>query len=247
MRTDTACVVMPTFNERENINGTVRDVLACNPSVEVLVVDDASPDGTGELADALAARTGRVHVLHRSAKMGLGPAYIAGFSYALQHGYGLVCEMDMDGSHRAQDLARMIATITGDRGIDLVVGSRRITGGATPNWPWYRDMISRAGSWYARAMLGLHVRDMTAGFRVYRASMLQSLDLRGEQSNGYVFQIDMTRRVAAAGGRIVEVPITFPERVRGVSKMSLAIVVEAMAKVTMWGISRWLHRGPVTR
>ena len=232
------CVVMPTYNERENLRTTLDGVFAYNPGVDVLVVDDGSPDGTGELADRMARDNGHIHVVHRKGKGGLGPAYLAGFTWALDRGYDVVCEMDMDGSHRPQDLARMLRVIRCDRGVDLVIGSRRVPGGRTEGWPWYRDLISRCGSWYARLMLGIGVHDMTAGFRAYRADMLRSLDLRSVQANGYVFQIDMTRRVAAAGGRILEVPIVFPERRRGVSKMDSAIVAEAMRCVTVWGVAR---------
>lgn len=238
MAGDGVCVVMPTYNERENLRTTLDGVFAYNPDVDVLIVDDASPDGTGELADQMAQDNGRIHVLHRGGKGGLGPAYLAGFAWALDRGYAVVCEMDMDGSHRPQDLARMLKVMRCDRGVDLVIGSRRVPGGRTEGWPWYRDLISRGGSWYARRMLGLGVRDMTAGFRAYRADLLRHMDLRSVEANGYVFQIDMTRRAAAVGGRILEVPIVFPERRRGVSKMDSAIVVEAMRNVTLWGIAR---------
>ncbi|WP_399552316.1 polyprenol monophosphomannose synthase [uncultured Bifidobacterium sp.] len=233
---------MPTYDERENLVPTIRGVLGNEPDVDVLVVDDASPDGTGELADRLAAKDGRVHVLHRTEKNGLGPAYLEGFAWALANGYDVVCEMDMDGSHRPEDLPRLLDPLGRHPAVDLVIGSRRVSGGRTENWPWYRDLISRGGSWYARRMLGLGVHDMTAGFRAYRASMLRRLDLSSVVSNGYVFQIDMTRRVAAAGGRIVEVPIVFLERIRGRSKMDSSIVSEAMRSVTVWGVRRRLGR-----
>lgn len=232
------CVVMPTYNERENLRTTLDGVFAYNPDIDVLVVDDGSPDGTGELAEHMAGENSRLHVMHREGKGGLGPAYLAGFAWALDRGYDVVCEMDMDGSHRPQDLARMLKVMRFDRGVDLVIGSRRVPGGRTEGWPWYRDLISRGGSWYARTMLGLGVRDMTAGFRAYRADLLRRMDLRSVQANGYVFQIDMTRRAAAVGGRILEVPIVFPERRRGVSKMDSAIVAEAMRCVTVWGVER---------
>lgn len=232
------CVVMPTYNERDNISPTLTRVLAGNPRVDVLVVDDGSPDGTGALADEIAAADARVHVLHRERKSGLGPAYLAGFTWALDHCYGVVCEMDMDGSHRAEDLSVMLATLAADPTLDLVIGSRRVPGGRAEGWPWYRDLISRSGSWYARLMLGVNVHDMTAGFRAYRSRMLHRLDLGSVEANGYVFQIDMTRRVAAAGGRIREVPIVFPERMHGSSKMDSGIVVEAMRRVSVWGLRR---------
>lgn len=233
---------MPTYNEKENLVPTTSGVLANEPDAHILVVDDASPDGTGELADDLAGRDERVHVLHRTAKNGLGPAYLAGFDWALGHGYDVVCEMDMDGSHRPEDLPRLLDALDREPVVDLVIGSRRVPGGRTENWPWYRDLISRGGSWYARWMLGLGVHDMTSGFRAYRASMLRRLDLSSVVSNGYVFQIDMTRRVAAAGGGIAEVPIVFMERVRGRSKMDSSIVSEAMRSVTVWGVRRRLGR-----
>ena len=236
------CVVMPTYNERENLERTIGLVLSNNPCADVLVVDDGSPDGTGELAERMAQTNTRIKVLHRPGKGGLGPAYTAGFAQALADGYALICEMDMDGSHRAVDLAAMLLSIRQHPDVSLVIGSRRVTGGSTPHWPWYRDAISRAGSWYASTMLALPVHDMTAGFRVYRAAMLRQVmrgfDAQGEPANGYVFQIDMTRRVAALHGEILEVPITFPERVHGDSKMSLSIVIEAMSKVSVWGLQR---------
>ncbi|PJM74313.1 dolichol-phosphate mannosyltransferase [Bifidobacterium primatium] len=231
-------VVMPTYNERENLETTVGGVFRHCPQVHVLVVDDNSPDGTGRLADAMAESDGRVHVLHRREKNGLGPAYLAGFTWALDHGYDVICEMDMDGSHRPQDLARLVALSCREPDVDLVIGSRRVPGGRMENWPWYRDLISRGGSWYARTMLGIRVFDMTAGFRAYHASMLRRIDFADVESGGYVFQIDMTRHVVAAGGTIRELPITFVQRARGVSKMSSAIVVEAMVRVTQWGIRR---------
>lgn len=236
------CVVMPTYNERENLGMTLRDVFDHNSGVEVLVVDDASPDGTGELAEALAHADWRIHVLHREDKLGLGPAYVAGFRWALEAGYAVVCEMDMDGSHRGCDLAAMLRRLRDDDAPDLVIGSRRVAGGSTQGWSRWRNMVSTGGSWYARAMLGLPVRDMTAGFRAYRAQMLRRIDLGDIRANGYVFQIDMTRRVARAGGVIVEVPIVFPDRVRGTSKMTMGIVAEAMLAVSGWGLDRLLHR-----
>jgi dolichol-phosphate mannosyltransferase len=237
------CVVMPTYNERENLDPTLSALLEWNPQVHVLVVDDASPDGTGEAADAMAASDQRVYVLHRAGKNGLGPAYLAGFDWALKRGYATLCSMDMDGSHRAQDLHAMLQVLRNRSGIDLVIGSRRVPGGRTEGWSRYRNWISRAGSWYARTMLGLGVRDMTSGLRAYRAGILRASDLRSVEANGYVFQIDMTRRVAAAGGGIAEVPIVFPERMRGRSKMGAGIVFEAMWRVTRWGMRRLFGRG----
>lgn len=265
-------VVMPTYNEKDNLPVTVPAILRYCPDVHILIVDDNSPDGTGDLADAMAGRDPRIHVLHRAGKGGLGPAYLAGFRWALDRGYDVICEMDMDGSHRPQDLPRLLAPLVGEpaagagstgaasasetssrvpgagatdgrRGgrVDLVIGSRRVRGGRSEGWPWYRNLISSCGSWYARVMLGSHVHDMTAGFRAYRASMLRSVRLDSVEAGGYVFQIDMTRRVLAAGGVIREVPIVFPQRALGVSKMSSAIVIEAMWRVTVWGLQRLLR------
>lgn len=239
---DRVVIVMPTYNEVANLNTTLSGVFAHVPEAEVLIVDDNSPDGTGRLADFMAQGNRRIHVLHRPEKNGLGPAYLAGFHWALAHGYTLICEMDMDGSHRPEDLRRMLDVAKLNPDVDLVIGSRRVAGGETVNWAWSRDLISRVGSWYARTMLGLPVRDMTAGFRVYRAAMLARLGLERVQANGYVFQVDMTRRVAAAGGVIREVPIAFVERTLGKSKMSRNIVVEAMWRVTQWGCERLLRR-----
>ena len=235
-------VVMPTYQEADNIGVTLPRLLACCPEVDVLVVDDNSPDGTGALAEDMASRNPRVHVIHRHARRGLGPAYVQGFRWSLEHGYDLICEMDMDGSHRPQDLARMLAVAQGETHPGLVIGSRRVRGGRTQHWPWHRDLISRAGSWYARTALGSSVRDMTAGLRVYRADVLRRIDLGRVRSSGYVFQVDMLRRVQAMGVSVVEVPIVFVERVRGSSKMGTGIVLEAMVQVTLWGLERLTRR-----
>ncbi|MFT8704873.1 polyprenol monophosphomannose synthase [Bifidobacterium aquikefiricola] len=233
---------MPTYNEGENLGPTLAHVFSRNPQVNVVIVDDDSPDGTGRVADFLAQGNSRVHVIHRRAKEGLGPAYIEGFHWGLDRGYDVICEMDMDGSHRAEDLTRMLAVLNRNPAIDLVIGSRRVEGGQTINWSPTRNAISRLGSWYARHMLALPVHDMTAGFRAYKADILRAIDLDGINANGYVFQIDMTRRVAAAGGRIREVPIAFVERTRGESKMTQSIVIEAMLKVTLWGMRRFFRK-----
>jgi dolichol-phosphate mannosyltransferase len=234
-------VVIPTYDEAENIAGLIARLHASQPQVDVLVVDDASPDGTGEIADGLAAADERIRVLHRTGKEGLGRAYQAGFSWSLEHGYDLVVQMDADGSHRPEDLGRLLAA-AGEA--DLAIGSRWVAGGSVVNWPWYRRLISRMGTTYARVMLGLPVRDTTAGYRAYRRATLERLDLADVHSHGYCFQIDMTRRVRAAGLSITEVPITFVERVAGESKMSGDIVREALWRVTIWGIARLLpgHR-----
>lgn len=232
----TALVIVPTFNESANLEWILGRVLTEQPTVEVLVVDDGSPDGTGDIADRLAAGDARIHVLHRSAKQGLGAAYRAGFAWGLERGYDTLLEMDADGSHRAEDLGRILAASAA--GADLVLGSRWVPGGGVVNWPWHRRMISRGGTLYARLMLGIHIRDATGGFRAFRRETLERLPLGEVASEGYCFQIDMTRRVLAAGMTVVEVPITFVERERGESKMSSAIVREALWRVTGWGLAR---------
>lgn len=242
------CMVMPTYNERANLEPTLSDIFAHNPGVDVLIVDDSSPDGTGELADAISLATcstqdSHVFVMHRPQKLGLGSAYIDGFTWALAHHYDVIGEMDMDGSHRAQDLVHILSTLRNHPDIDLVIGSRRVQGGAIEHWPWYRNALSQIGSTYARLMLAIPVHDMTSGFRAYRAPILEKLDLSHIDDNGYVFQIDMVRRVIASGGTIMEVPITFPERTQGESKMSASIVREAAAKVSQWGWARLVHHG----
>ena len=240
-------VVVPTYDEAENIDRLVARLHAANPDVEVLVVDDASPDGTGHIADALAAADNRVHVMHRTGKQGLGSAYRDGFAWGLGRDYDYFVEMDADGSHQPEELGRLLGAAAD--GADLVIGSRRVEGGAVVNWPWHRRVISWAGTTYARLMLGLPVHDTTAGYRVLRRSALQRLDLARFAGEGYCFQIDMTRCVHAAGMSMVEVPVTFVERERGQSKMSGAIVREALWRVTGWGLARVLpgHRRRMRR
>jgi dolichol-phosphate mannosyltransferase len=232
-------VVMPTFDEAENLERVARALLAAAPEVGLLVVDDASPDGTGEIADRLAAADPRVRVLHRTARDGLGHAYLAGFRQVLDTGAEIVVEMDADGSHPAATLPAMLARLDDPADpVGLVLGSRWVAGGRVVDWPAHRQAISRAGNAYARAMLDLPARDVTAGYRVFRASALRDVHLDDVDSRGYCFQIDLTRRVHAAGIAIAEVPITFTERAFGRSKMSTRIVVEAMLKVTAWGLAR---------
>jgi dolichol-phosphate mannosyltransferase len=221
-----AVVCLPTYNERENLERMI-EALA-DKGVSVLVIDDNSPDGTGELADRLAAAHDHVEVLHRPRKEGLGPAYLAGFHHALEQGAELVLEMDADFSHDPADVPRLIAAASE---ADLVLGSRYVEGGAVGDWGSVRRFVSRGGSWYARVLLGVSVRDMTCGFRCYRRVVLETLDLDAIASQGYVFQIESTYRTLRAGFRVVEVPITFVDRVHGGSKMSRRIVLEAIWKV----------------
>ncbi len=224
-------VIIPTYNERENLPIIVPAVLAAAP-VEVLVTDDNSPDGTGELADTLAVGNPRVHVLHRAGKEGLGAAYLAGFQWALDRDYDVVVEMDADGSHRPADLPTLLTAL---QDADLVLGSRWVKGGQVLNWPKSRMILSRGGNWYTRFMLRVPLRDATGGFRAFRADTLRLADIGSVQSQGYVFQVDMALRALQQGLRVVEVPITFVERERGSSKMSQRIMVEAMWRVTEWG------------
>lgn len=230
----TVAVIVPTYNERENLEATAGRVRNAVPEADLLIVDDNSPDGTGELADKLADADSRVHVMHRPGKAGLGAAYIAGFRWALERGYDAVVEMDADGSHQPEDLPRLLAGL--DRA-DLVLGSRWVPGGKMVNWPRYRQFISWGGNTYARLMLGISVRDATGGFRAYRAGTLREIALGEVMSQGYCFQIDLTLRTLQAGLSLTEIPITFVERVHGTSKMSRAIVREAFWRVTQWGVA----------
>jgi len=227
-------VVMPTYNERANIEATAARVRQAVPDADLLVVDDNSPDGTGEIAGKLAAGDGHIHVLHHGQKAGLGAAYIAGFRWALDQGYDVLVEMDADGSHRPEELPALLAALAG---ADLVLGSRWVPGGTVVNWPRSRELLSRGGNTYARLMLGLGLKDATGGYRAYRAATLRRIGLDEVQSQGYCFQIDLAMRAVRAGLRVVEVPITFVERVRGTSKMSHAIVAEALWRVTVWGLT----------
>jgi dolichol-phosphate mannosyltransferase len=228
-------VIMPTFNEAGNIERATSELFRFNADVSLLVVDDGSPDGTGELAEQLAAKDKRISVLHRKDKQGLGAAYIAGFNYAFGLGFDFVVEMDADGSHRAEDLPKLLAICQDN---DLVIGSRYVRGGKTQNWPLHRQWLSRGGNIYARIMLGSKLNDMTAGFRVFRSSLLQSMDLSTINARGYSFQIEMAYRTIQLGGRTAEVPITFVEREIGESKMSGNIVIEALKLMTKFGFKR---------
>jgi dolichol-phosphate mannosyltransferase len=235
-------VIIPTYNERDNVVPITASVRSAIPGADLLIVDDNSPDGTGEIADELAVADSHVHVLHRQAKAGLGAAYIAGFGWALDHDYDGVVEMDADGSHRPEELPGLLSALND---ADLVLGSRWVPGGQTLNWPRSRQILSRAGNAYARIMLGTTLRDVTGGYRVYRSSALREIGLETVQSQGYCFQIDLVLRAQQAGLTVAEVPITFIERARGTSKMSSTIVREALWRVTQWGIAERLrkHRG----
>ena len=234
MPTDRVTVVIPTYNERENLSEVLAAVTG--QGYRALVVDDSSPDGTGELADKIASDDPLVSVIHRAEKQGLGPAYATGFDHALEAGADLVVEMDADFSHDPADLPRLVSAV--DQGADLAIGSRYVKGGSTPDWPLGRQAISRGGNLYARLMLGLPVRDATAGFRAFRAEALRELPYRAAEASGYGFQVEMAWRAHQHGLKIVEVPISFRDRTRGVSKMGTGIVVEAMKLVTIWGIQR---------
>ena len=225
-------VIIPTYNERENIESIIERVLAAVPAANVLVVDDGSPDGTGKVADERAASDQRVHVLHRTQKAGLGAAYIAGFGWGLDRGYGVLVEMDADGSHAPEQLPLLLDALGN---ADLVLGSRWVDGGTVVNWPKSRELISRSGNLYTRIALGISLRDATGGYRAYRRAVLESVDYRAVASQGYCFQVDLAWRAAKAGFRVVEVPITFTDRERGESKMSGSIVREALWRVTQWG------------
>jgi dolichol-phosphate mannosyltransferase len=235
-----ALVCLPTYDERENLEPICRAILAAAPAVDILVVDDNSPDGTGELADRLAAHEPRVKVLHRAGKQGLGKAYLAGFAWALERGYGLVLEMDADFSHDPQRLPAMLAAA---EGADLVLGSRYVAGGGTVNWGLGRRLLSRGGSFYARTILGLRVRDLTGGFKCFRREVLEAIDLPSVSCTGYAFQIELTYRTVRRGFRVAEVPIVFADRRVGQSKMSRRIVLEALAKVWAIRFSGFARKG----
>lgn len=224
-----ALVCIPTYNERENVEAICRAVLGADARLDVLVVDDNSPDGTGQIADALAAKEPRIQVLHREKKEGLGRAYLAAFRWALEHGYPYVLEMDADFSHDPRYLPKLLDEA--ERGADLVIGSRYVQGGGTVNWGIGRQIISRGGSLYARTILGVRVRDLTAGFKCFRRKVLEALDLDGVTSSGYGFQIELTYKTLKKGFRVSEVPIVFEDRRVGHSKMNRKIFLEALWKV----------------
>lgn len=234
-------VIIPTYNERENLPLIVGRVHAARPDVHVLVVDDGSPDGTGELANELAlADPDRVHVMHRAGKGGLGAAYVAGFGWGLSRGYTVLVEMDADGSHAPEELYRLLDAV--DEGADLAIGSRYVPGGTVRNWPRRRMLLSRTANGYSRISLGVDVHDITAGYRAYRREVLEKIDLAAVDSKGYCFQVDLTWRTISAGFKVVEVPITFTERELGVSKMSGSNIREAIVRIAQWGIRGRLDR-----
>jgi dolichol-phosphate mannosyltransferase len=224
--------IVPTYNESGNIRLITARIRAAIPEVHILIADDNSPDGTGDIADELAATDDHIQVLHRQGKEGLGAAYLAGFEWALENGYDVMVEMDADGSHQPEQLPLLLDAL---RDADLVLGSRWVPGGSVENWPKSREVLSRGGNWYTRVALGLPLMDATGGYRAYRASTLRAIDLNGVGSAGYIFQVDLAYRVIQAGLRVVEVPIQFTEREIGTSKMSQSIVTEALWKVTVWG------------
>jgi dolichol-phosphate mannosyltransferase len=226
-------MVVPTYNESANLELILDRIRVAQPDVDVLVVDDNSPDGTGGIADRIAARDPQVQVLHRLAKCGLGAAYRHGFAVALEQGYDVIGEMDADGSHQPEQLHRLLSALAH---ADLVIGSRYVPGGSVVNWPRHRELLSRGGNLYVRLLLGMAVRDATAGFRVFRRPTLEKIDLASVTSTGYVFQTDMAHRTVMAGLKVTEVPIEFIERERGDSKMTRQVASESLRKITVWGL-----------
>lgn len=229
-------VIIPTYNERENLPLLTHDVLNTDPSIDVLVVDDGSPDGTGEIADGLARESNRVHVLHRQGKQGLGTAYLNGFRYALDRDYGRIVQMDADFSHRPEYLPHMLRTADI---ADVVIGSRNVPGGQVESWPLIRQLVSKGGSLYTRVMLGLPIYDCTSGFKCFRREVLTTIDFDRVRSNGFGFQVEVNFLCHQAGFRVVEVPITFPDRLAGTSKMSSTIFLEAA--MVVWQLRREAH------
>jgi dolichol-phosphate mannosyltransferase len=230
-------VCLPCYNEAENVGPITARIRAAVPDADILVADDNSPDGTGELADALAAADDHIQVLHRAGKQGLGAAYIAAFRWGLERGYGVLVEHDADGSHRPEQLPELLERLTS---ADVVKGSRWVKGGQVLNWPKSRELLSRGGNLWSRLWLGIPVKDATGGFAAWRADTLRGIDLDGVEAAGYGFQVDLAWRAVQAGYRVAEVPIVFAERVAGQSKMSTQIVFEALLLTTRWGIRyRW--------
>lgn len=228
---------MPTYNEIEVLAENVTRLFELQPQLQLVIIDDNSPDGTGQLADQLAAADGRVHVIHRSSKAGLGKAYAQGFKYALEHGFDRVIQMDADGSHQASDLRKLLASDA-----ELVIGSRWVSGGGVLNWPGHRLFISRLGNAYARFAIGSKLKDVTAGYRNYSATLLAKLPIEQIEARGYGFQVEMTKRALELGVNVVEVPISFVERVGGRSKMTWGIIIEAFSLCTKWLFERLFRR-----
>ncbi|TDC74827.1 polyprenol monophosphomannose synthase [Streptomyces hainanensis] len=233
-------VIIPTYNEAATLAPLIARLRTARPDCDVLVVDDDSPDGTGKIADEIAASDPAAHVLHRPGKEGLGAAYLAGFRWGLARDYDVLVEMDGDGSHQPEELSRLLTAL---RGADLAIGSRWVPGGRVVHWPRHRELLSRGGSRYSRLLLGLPLRDVTGGFRAFRRRVLEGGLLTEVASQGYCFQVDLAHRVVRAGYRVVEVPITFVERSEGDSKMSREIVFEALWRVTAWGVAARLRPG----
>ena len=232
-------VIVPTYNELENIKLITAGIRSAAPEVDILIADDNSPDGTGRVADELAGSDKQIKVLHRKAKNGLGAAYLDAFAWAKENSYDVVVEMDADGSHRPQDLVAMLIALNN---ADVVLGSRWVRGGKVVNWPLHREILSRGGNIYTRLCLGIPIKDATGGFRAYRMTALSQMNIDDVQSQGYCFQVDMAWRAMQSGLRIAEVPITFVERQIGESKMSGDIVKEALIRVTQWGIEKRIGR-----
>ncbi len=231
-----AVMVVPTYNEVTNLAPILGRLRDAQPDLDVLVVDDGSPDGTGALADRLAAADSRVQVLHRPQKQGLGRAYLEGFAWALARGYDVVGEMDADGSHQPEQLGSLLDALQDPRApADVAIGSRWVSGGSVVNWPVHRELLSRGGNLYTRALLGIEVRDATSGYRLYRRTTLERIELHTIASSGYVFQVELVVRALRAGLRVVEVPIEFVERERGESKMSTRVATESLRRITAWG------------
>ena len=234
-------VIIPTYNEAENLPKIVARVHTANPDVHVLVADDNSPDGTGKLADELADKDERVKVLHRAGKEGLGKAYLAGFAWGIEHEYDVICEMDADGSHRPEDFPALLKALV-DNDADLVLGSRYVRGGKTVGWPKHRELLSKGGNTWVRLVTGMKLADATGGYRLFRRETLERIELSTVASAGYTFQVDLAWRTVRAGLKVVEVPITFVERELGASKMSTNIVAEALWRTTVWGMQYRLNR-----
>ena len=236
---DRVLVIIPTYDERENLPLILDRLFAAVPAVHVLVADDGSPDGTGQIADERAAADDRIHVMHRPVKSGLGAAYVDGFAWGLERGYDVLVEMDADGSHAPEQLPRLLDAL---QHADVVLGSRYVSGGTVVDWPKRRELLSRGGNLYSRFALGVRIYDITGGYRAYRSEVLRTIPLGQVASHGYCFQVDLAWRAVQAGFRVTEVPITFVEREIGTSKMSGGIVREALMKVTWWGAKHRWHQ-----